>query len=371
MKKTITLLAFIAIVSSSLFAQTFRALSTIRNAMVAGSSYSFEIWAKNDNPSTSFFVGISDFYFTYNSAALNNPTLSNINPKYTGIAGVNNYSPMEVGIIGSYLHVGIRHTGAAGGSSELVTTDPYGELICKVNMNITNASQTAQLNWDPVNSGVLTTGLAVVLQTFNGSDNNPLPVQLASFTGSIINRQGHIRLNWMTLTETNNYGFYVQKSQNNQSNFQTISLIIPGRGTTLEPHTYTWTDSNTTSGMWYYRLKQVDLDGTEHYSESILPAVISGVEEKPLPTEFGLSQNYPNPFNPTTKIEFALPKQSHVTLEVYNLLGQRIATLSDEIKPAGYHAFEFDANGYSSGLYFYRMTANGNVTFMKKMVLLR
>jgi len=375
MRKTITLVVVLALVSSATWSQATyqrKALCKIRNAFVAVPVYSFEIWAKNDSAGTTFFVGNSDFYFNYNSAALNNPTVSNINSKYTGVAGVDNYGPMQVGIISGKLQVGIRWMGSFnGGGSSLSTSAPDGELICQVNLNITNQSQTSQLNWDAVNTAVLTTDSSSVVQTRQGSDNRPLPVQLASFTGSVINQQGHVRLNWRTLTETNNYGFYVQKSQSNQSNYQTISPLVPGHGTTLEPHDYAWTDVNATSGTWYYRLKQVDLDGTEHYSESIQPTGLTGVKEKPLPTEFALSQNYPNPFNPTTKLEYALPKQSHVTLEVYNLLGQRVATLLDEVKQAGYHAVDFDANGFSSGLYFYRMTANGSVTFMKKMLLLK
>ncbi|MEO8168038.1 MAG: T9SS type A sorting domain-containing protein, partial [bacterium] len=200
----------------------------------------------------------------------------------------------------------------------------------------------------------------------------PLPVQLASFAGSVINQQGHIRLDWRTLTETNNYGFFVQKSLGGQiENYQAISDLIPGHGTTLEPHNYDWTDVNAASGNWYYRLKQVDLDGSENYSEGILPSGATGVKEKSLPTEFGLNQNYPNPFNPTTVIEYALPRQSNVKIEVYNLIGQRMATLVDAVRPAGVHAVSFDANGLSSGLYFYRMTADGTVNLMKKMVLMK
>ncbi len=215
-------------------------------------------------------------------------------------------------------------------------------------------------------SGLVTTSFRLIITP------PYLPVQLVSFTGSVINQQGHIRLNWRTLTETNNYGFFVQKSLNGQlESYQTISELIPGHGTTLEPHDYTWTDMNPVAGNWYYRLKQVDLDGSTHYTEGILPSGATGVKEKTLPSEFGLNQNYPNPFNPTTNIEYALPRQSSVKIEVYNLIGQRMATLLDAVKPAGVHFVKFDANGFSSGLYFYRMTADGNVNLMKKMVLMR
>lgn len=198
------------------------------------------------------------------------------------------------------------------------------------------------------------------------------PVQLASFTGRVVNQQGHVRLDWRTLSETNNYGFFVQKSANGQhETYQTISELIPGHGTTLEPHDYRWTDVNPASGTWYYRLQQVDLDGSLNYSEGIIPSGVTRVKEQSIPKEFGLNQNYPNPFNPTTVIEYAIPKISNVKIDVYNIVGQHIATLVDAIKAAGFHSVEFRANGFSSGLYFYRMTADGNVNFMKKMVLMK
>jgi hypothetical protein len=89
-----------------------------------------------------------------------------------------------------------------------------------------------------------------------------------------------------------------------------------------------------------------------------------------LPREYRLDQNLPNPFNPTTEIRFALPAQGHVTLVVYNTLGQRVATLIDEPAPAGYHQVRLDAKGLASGVYFYRLTA-GRFTQTRKMVLLK
>ncbi len=88
------------------------------------------------------------------------------------------------------------------------------------------------------------------------------------------------------------------------------------------------------------------------------------------PTEYQLSQNYPNPFNPATQIEFAVPKESRVTLEVYNLLGQRVVTLVDEVMGAGYHAVKFEASALPSGLYLYRMAA-GQTSFIRKMMLVK
>ncbi|MBT8379039.1 MAG: T9SS type A sorting domain-containing protein [Ignavibacteria bacterium] len=85
---------------------------------------------------------------------------------------------------------------------------------------------------------------------------------------------------------------------------------------------------------------------------------------------FRLEQNYPNPFNPTTKIKFELPDQNRVTLKVYNVLGNEIATLINKDKPSGTYEIEFDATGLPSGIYFYELHA-GNFVETRKMILLK
>ncbi len=83
-----------------------------------------------------------------------------------------------------------------------------------------------------------------------------------------------------------------------------------------------------------------------------------------------LDQNYPNPFNPSTSISYSLPTRSHVTIRVYNLLGQHVARLVDEEKAPGEYTVEWNAGTLSSGVYFYRMTA-GAFSETKKMVVMR
>jgi hypothetical protein len=86
--------------------------------------------------------------------------------------------------------------------------------------------------------------------------------------------------------------------------------------------------------------------------------------------EFSLSQNYPNPFNPSTKIKYHISELSFVTLEVYDVLGNKVATLVNEEKPAGEYEVEFNSNGLTSGIYFYQLKA-GSFIHTKKMILLR
>ena len=120
-------------------------------------------------------------------------------------------------------------------------------------------------------------------------------------------------------------------------------------------------------------MKQIDFDGTFTYSNEI------EVEVDFTPKEFVLYQNYPNPFNPTTKIKYTIPqsviaretKQSHlVSLKVYDILGNEVATLVNEEKPAGSYEVEFSAIDLPSGIYFYQMKA-GSFVKTKKMVLIK
>lgn len=105
--------------------------------------------------------------------------------------------------------------------------------------------------------------------------------------------------------------------------------------------------------------------------EIFIPAGGSAVKDGAItPETFGLSQNFPNPFNPTTKIEFKIGRQTGVKLSVYNLYGQEIITLVDEVKPAGSHVLHFDGSALASGIYFYKLTYDSQI-ISKKMVVMK
>ena len=139
--------------------------------------------------------------------------------------------------------------------------------------------------------------------------------------------------------------------------------FITGHGTTTETQSYSFVDENLTSGKYIYRLKQIDLDGTFKYSDEI-------EVEVSVPEKFELSQNYPNPFNPNTSIKYQIAISSPVSLKIYDVLGNEVATLVNEVKPAGSYEVNFDASSLSSGTYFYKLHA-GNVVKTKKMILLK
>jgi hypothetical protein len=113
-------------------------------------------------------------------------------------------------------------------------------------------------------------------------------------------------------------------------------------------------------------------DTITHIPKLIFKTVATGIdgEKESIITEYKLNQNYPNPFNPATNIEFTLTKPGYTTLEIYNTLGQPVATLIDGLMSSGHHQITFTADGYTSGIYFYKLTS-GNFTQVKKMMLLK
>jgi hypothetical protein len=100
------------------------------------------------------------------------------------------------------------------------------------------------------------------------------------------------------------------------------------------------------------------------------PASAIGNFSNQIPQEYVVSQNYPNPFNPETSIRFGLPRATNVRIELYNILGAKVATIIDDYRAAGYHVIRFDASQLASGTYIYRIVA-GNFQQVKKMILLR
>ncbi len=196
-----------------------------------------------------------------------------------------------------------------------------------------------------------------------------LPVQLASFIG-IRSSNNTVQLDWTTISEVNNFGFYAERKTSSDSEFvELANSFLPGHGTTNVPQHYQFIDADAPSSSLHYRLKQVDLDGSEHRSEPIQVNVTTVVRENS-PASFGLRQNFPNPFNPTTEIRFSVAEKSDVSLKIFNMLGQEVATLVNETKSAGKHSVTFDASGVSSGVYFYRLQSAGR-SALKMMTLLK
>ena len=114
-------------------------------------------------------------------------------------------------------------------------------------------------------------------------------------------------------------------------------------------------------------------DSTGHFIDIITGTGNPGNVTSIIPKEFSLSQNYPNPFNPSTKIEFAIPVNGNVSLRIYDITGREVKNLVNEFRAAGYYSVQFNASDFSSGMYFYRMTVQGEKAFdvTRKMILIK
>jgi hypothetical protein len=146
--------------------------------------------------------------------------------------------------------------------------------------------------------------------------------------------------------------------------------------TTTDP---TFTDVDVTIGMtYYYRVSSTDFAGNKSELSSefaLLVTSVEGVELAAVPDDYVLLQNYPNPFNPSTEIAFGLPKEDHVTLVVYNVLGARVRTLAEGTFAAGHHSLVWQGDNdrgqnVGPGMYFYRLETS-STTLTMKMILLK
>jgi hypothetical protein len=211
-------------------------------------------------------------------------------------------------------------------------------------------------------------GQSVTLKLNDGvfTIEDATPVELVNFYASFIKNNHTIKLEWRTSSESNNYGFEIQRGEND-INFHKIGFIN-GQGTTSSFHKYHFIDVNFFSGTNYYRLKQIDFDGSTSYSDVIKIIALS------LST-YKLYQNYPNPFNPETTIEFDLPLPGFVEIIIYDIKGKLVRKLVSEQKQPGNQQVKWDAtdeNGVrvSNGTYFYNFKS-GLYSQTKKMILIK
>jgi hypothetical protein len=206
---------------------------------------------------------------------------------------------------------------------------------------------------------------------FSGSGticSGPLPVELSSFTSIV--RKNSVILTWETVNELNNAGFDVERASvtSNGTEPWQRTAFIPGSGSTNEPRQYSYEDSKLRTGTYKYRLKQIDFNGKLEYYD-----LVNDVYVAP-PGSFSVGQNYPNPSNPKAKIDYEIPRESKVTIKLFDLLGREVMIILSEVKQEGYYTAEFDGSSLASGVYFYRVLAEGeNQNFSKtlKMVLVK
>lgn len=188
----------------------------------------------------------------------------------------------------------------------------------------------------------------------------PIPVELISFYA--FQNNGFVKLNWMTATELNNLGFHIEKSIDN-INWHNIGFV-EGKGTTTELSHYFFLDSSEILTEQFYKLKQVDYDGSFKYSNIIRTT-------KQIPDEFNLIICFPNPFNNSTTIQFILDSEEPVQLLIYNPLGELINKLYDgPVEKHKLYNLTFNADELSAGVYI-SCLKQGNMVYKNKMILLK
>lgn len=193
-------------------------------------------------------------------------------------------------------------------------------------------------------------------------DPSIVPVELVSFSYSIKNN--NVVFSWSTATETNNRGYSLQRKVS--SEIWAEAVFVTGGGTSTGVLNYSINLPYNKFGGEVYRLVQFDFSGAE--------TILKTVEVNPenILTGFALHNNYPNPFNPSTVIAFTLPQTAEARLTIYNSSGELVASLLQEVMPAGYHEIVFNPIEYgaASGVYYYRLSA-GNLEQTRPMIFLK
>ncbi|GEM_PF-801040 len=210
------------------------------------------------------------------------------------------------------------------------------------------------------NNGATLDGRALAQAEVTFIGNTVLPVEMVAFTAAA-NRL-NADLQWSTATEVNSYGFEIERRQT--ENWEKVGFVT-GAGTSNAPHDYTYSDNSLSPGRYVYRIKQIDNNGTFAYYGSAEVEV--GITEK----KFSLESNYPNPFNPSTTIQFMLGSDGMTSLQVYNILGQKVMTLFEGSAQAGkMYQVKFEASNLPSGLYFAKLES-GKQHMLRKMLLMK
>jgi hypothetical protein len=233
-------------------------------------------------------------------------------------------------------------------------------LLLSINPSLTNMQirdairNTASNHLSP--NRLIGWGLINALAAANLST---LPVEITTFSAKAVGNE--IDLIWTTATENSNHGFEIQKKSNDNT-FTSIGFVN-GNGNTNIASNYFFEDTKPQPRLNIYRLKQIDNNGAIKFGSEV--SVNFTVVDN-----FALYQNYPNPFNPSTTINYSLPKSGNVKLTVYNSIGNKVATIANEYKPAGNYSVQFNGSNLASGIYLYRLESD-NYSAVKKFILMK
>jgi len=379
---TILLLLLVAFYVPNSFSTNPTFTQTLTNDIQTSDRiYEFDVYmlSTDVNPIQLASTGLS---MRIDNAVLNGGTVTlswvDGSTQLTNTTQLPSFSPI---VSGSYYLIrcpGATPPGAGNGS--MITTVPPGTKIgrLRITNSVAFAALVPNLAWATalypaaVNAYINNVNTTITSsRTLTVSLTNPaLPVELSSFTSSVNGRQ--VNLNWETKTEVNSNQFEIdralQSSKDASLNWVSVGTV-KASGLSNSTKDYSYSDTKLQSGKYHYRIKMVDNNGSFSYSSV-------EVAEVAIPKDFAVSQNYPNPFNPSTKIDYQVPVDAKVVMEVYNITGQKVMELVNQQMSAGYYTVDFGASKLSSGVYIYRLAASDkatghNFSSIKKMMLLK
>jgi len=275
------------------------------------------------------------------------------------------------GLMSEDYHLGVLSGASETGIPVTVTTVQY---VCEDFCVADDGCGGAITVWGENRNGEDSDIFAQVVRV-----DGALPVELADISVGF-NDASQVVLRWKTESETNTYGFEVERrSIDNVRDGASVKSIsrwgkigsVAGSGTSAVPINYSFEDKTVSKGRYSYRLRQIDRDGSFSYSREV------EIEVGTLPGDFVLEQNYPNPFNPSTRVCFSVPVQSRIKLSIFSVLGQRVAILLDEDRSPGNYECSWTPQ-LPSGVYICCMesypafdASRRIVVDSKRMILLR
>jgi len=334
-------------------------------------TFDFLIYHTNLPDSGPFEFAAGQYFLSFNPALANGGTLS-----YEIIPGSTEFTnpdavPLNPSVTGNELRL-FRNVTLGPGNGPIVSPVYPGTRIVKVRLTTTapgfdfsyfsfswiDSTSTNNTSFvygyiDTVSTNLTGDGTFII-----DSSKFVLPVELTSFTADV--NKNNAMLSWSTSSESNNSGFEIERSGNN-GQWSKIGFVH-GKGNSSSQNFYFFADKNLNTGIYNYRLKQIDYNGNYEYY------YLQNEINIGKPEEFSLKQNYPNPFNPMTKIDFSLPEDGNVSLSVYDNSGKLVSKLMNGSVNSGYHSVNFNASGISSGIYFYKLEfENKDKSFSKVM----
>ena len=405
------LLLIVGLYTPASYSQVGYTVSLKNDVYTAPNVYEFDIYIQKTG-TTAWRLCATQFDISFNPAIINGGTLTaaqiytyagdngNGDPvydpaswsphviDYVGGATPSNldwYEPMNAAVSGSEINAICKAVGTRSAAKTIPLTDPGW---CMGRIRLTNSVPFAPASEVHADLAFKFTGYNNILLAYLGSTdlttditangtyvnsalvNPPLPVELTSFISNVSGRQ--VNLNWETKTEVNSSKYEIDRALVGAKD-ATVTWAsvgtIQAAGNSNSPKKYSYTDKNLQAGKYQYRLKMIDNDGSYKFSDLVETEIA-------LPKNFELSQNYPNPFNPTTKIDYQVPVDAKVIMEVYNITGQKVMELVNQEQSAGYYTINFGSSKLSSGVYIYRIVASdkatgNNFSSIKKMMLLK